>query len=60
MISKYQVFMKVVETKSITKAAEILGYTQSGVSHIIKNMEEDFDLQLFIRKKKTPPFTTIQ
>ena len=38
---KYEVFEKTVELSSLTKAAEELGLTQSGVSHIIAALEEE-------------------
>lgn len=41
---KYEVFEKTVELSSLTKAAEELGLTQSGVSHIIAALEEEFRL----------------
>ncbi len=47
--SKYQVFVKVVECQSLTRAAEELNYTQSGISHIIKNLEKDLGFPLLIR-----------
>ena len=50
-IKKYEVFAKVVELGSLTKAAEILGLTQSGVSHIISAMEGDFGFPLLRRSK---------
>ena len=40
---KYEVFEKTVELSSLTKAAEELGLTQSGVSHIIAALEEECD-----------------
>lgn len=55
--SKYQVFLKVIETKSITKAAELLGHTQSGVSHIIKSLEDSFGIQLITREKQNIELT---
>lgn len=50
-IKKYEAFVKVVELKSLTKAAEALGYTQSGVSHIINSLEEDMGFELLIRNR---------
>ena len=44
------VFLKVVETGSFKKAADILGYTQAGISYIINSMEEECGLQLFYRE----------
>lgn len=49
--SKYLIFLKVAETGSISRAAEILQYTQSGVSHIIQGLEAEFGIKLFIRKR---------
>lgn len=34
-LTKYAIFIKVVEVGNISKAAEVLNYTQSGVSHAI-------------------------
>ena len=44
------VFLKVYETGSFRKAAEILGYTQAGISYIVGAMEEETGLNLFIRE----------
>ncbi|MDD3337173.1 MAG: LysR family transcriptional regulator [Eubacteriales bacterium] len=46
---KYQVFLRVAELGSVTRAAEELGYTQSGVSHMINALEEDLALTLLRR-----------
>ena len=40
-ISKYHVFMEVVRHRSFSGAAQALGYTQSGVSHTLKRMEQE-------------------
>lgn len=50
-MDKYQAFIKVVELKSVTRAAEALGCTQSGVSHIISALEEDLGLPLLYRSR---------
>lgn len=50
-VSKYEIFIKVVELQSYTKAAEQLNYTQSGVSHAISAMEEEFGFPLLIRSR---------
>jgi DNA-binding transcriptional LysR family regulator len=50
-IEKYEIFEKVVELKSFTKAADILGYTQSGISHAINSIEKDFGFQLLERNR---------
>lgn len=50
-MDKYQAFVKVAELKSVTRAAEALGYTQSGVSHIINALEDDLHLTLLYRSR---------
>ena len=50
--SKYKVFLKVAELGNITRAAEELNYTQSGVSHAISALEEEFGFPLLIRRRK--------
>ncbi len=49
--SKYSIFLEVAKSNSISKAAETLGYTQSGISHTLKRMEEEFKLPLFYRNR---------
>ena len=44
------VFLKVTETGSFKRAADLLGYTQAGISYIIGSMEEEFGLKLFHRE----------
>ncbi|MBQ0004896.1 MAG: LysR family transcriptional regulator [Clostridiales bacterium] len=46
---KLRVFLKVAETGSFSRAAEVLGYTQAGVSYVIKSLEEELELQLVER-----------
>ncbi|MBQ6374794.1 MAG: LysR family transcriptional regulator [Clostridia bacterium] len=48
-ISKYRVLLRVVELGSLTRAAEALGYTQSGVSHIIGSLESELGFTLLYR-----------
>ncbi|WP_151733964.1 LysR family transcriptional regulator ['Paenibacillus yunnanensis' Narsing Rao et al. 2020] len=50
-ISKYEVFLKVVELGSLTKAAEVLGFTQSGISHTISALESEFGFALLVRSR---------
>lgn len=49
--SKYAAFAAAVETGSLTRAAEKLGYTQSGVSHLIRSLEDELGLSLLLRTK---------
>ncbi len=48
-LSKYEAFLKTAELKSLTKAADALGYTQSGVSHMLNALETELGLQLLQR-----------
>ena len=50
-INTYKIFLTVAETNNISYTAELLGYTQSGVSHSMKRLEKDLGLQLFIRDR---------
>ena len=50
-IGKYEVFLKAVESGSLTKTAESLGYTQPGISIMIKKLEEECGFALFHRMK---------
>lgn len=48
-IQKYEAFLKTVEYGSITKAAQALGYTQSGVSHMLNALENEWGVTLLTR-----------
>ncbi len=48
---KLEVFEKIVELSSLTKAAEELGLTQSGVSHILAGLEEELGMALLRRSR---------
>ena len=50
-ITKYSVFVKVAELGSLTRAAEVLGYTQPAVSHSISSLESRFGFPLFYRSR---------
>ena len=45
-ILQYKVFLTVTDTGSFTKAGEKLGYTQSAVSQMIRNLEKELDVSL--------------
>lgn len=48
---KYEVFEKTVDLGSLTRAAEELGLTQSGVSHIVAALEEECGFPLLKRSR---------
>ena len=50
-LSKYEVLAAVSETGSLTAAAERLGYTQSGVSRIVADLEKECGFPLLTRGK---------
>ncbi|MDF2838825.1 MAG: LysR substrate binding domain protein [Evtepia sp.] len=50
-LKKFEAFVKVVDLGSLTRAAQALGYTQSGVSHMISALEEDFGFLLLKRNR---------
>lgn len=45
-LNQLQIFLKIVETQSVTKAAEVLHLTQPAVSIQLKNFQDQFDLPL--------------
>lgn len=48
-IQKYEAFLKTIELGSITKAAEALCYSQSGISRMIQEVEKELSLPLLER-----------
>lgn len=50
-IDKLRLLADVAETKNITRSGERLGYSQSGVSHALKDMEDKLGFPLFTRTK---------
>lgn len=50
-INSYRVFLEAVRLGNLTAAAESFGYTQSGVSHIVSQLEEEFGFPLLFRGK---------
>lgn len=45
-LNQLQIFLKIVQTQSVTKAAEELHLTQPAVSIQLKNFQEHFDIPL--------------
>ncbi|KKB42871.1 LysR family transcriptional regulator [Bacillus thermotolerans] len=50
-LKKYMAYIKTVETGSLTKAAEILNYTQPSISQMISSLEEEYGFPLLVRQK---------
>ena len=51
MLSRYEIFCKVMENGSFTKTAEELGYSQSAVSQAVRTLEQETETVLIDRKK---------
>ena len=50
-LNKYALFVDVADTKNFTKSGDRMGYTQPGVSHVLKSMEAEMGFSLFMRTK---------
>ncbi len=50
-IQKYMAFLKTAELGSFTKAGQVLGYTQSGISHMMMDLEEEWGVSLLERDR---------
>lgn len=51
-LKKYELLVDVAETGNFTISGDKLGYTQSGVSHIIKGLEKEMGFPLFVRTRR--------
>lgn len=58
-MSQLEFFVKVVEERSFSKAAERVYRTQPAVSIAIRRLEEDIGAPLFERSQKTPALTDV-
>lgn len=56
-IKKIRALLAAVELGSLTSAAEELGYTQSGLTHMMNSLEEELGLNLLVRSKKGVEFS---
>lgn len=50
-MNRYIAMQKIVEVGSFTKAAEALGYTQSGISQMIASLEDELSIKLLYRSR---------
>lgn len=57
-IQKYMAFVKTVEYGSFTKAAEMLNYSQSGISRMIHDLEKEWQVVLLERGKSGVKLTS--
>lgn len=56
--SQLQTLVAVTRAKSFSKAAEVLGVTQSAISQSIKNLESKLEVKIFKRSGKTVVLTS--
>ena len=49
MIGKYKAFAAAAELKSLTRAAQRLQYTQSGISQLLRSLEDEIGFPLLVR-----------
>lgn len=49
--TKFEALLKSVELGSLTRAAEDLGYTQAGLTHMMSRLEKEIGLTLLVRSK---------
>lgn len=57
-IRKLELLSDIAETGSLTESGKLHGYTQSGVSHTIKKLEEEFGFSLLHRTNKGVSLTS--
>lgn len=50
-LKKYEAFVRTAELGSLTRAAETLGSTQSRISHILSDLEEEYGFSLMERSR---------
>jgi len=50
-ITKYEVLLRAADCGSLTRAAEEMGYTQSGISHMMKSLENEFGFPVLVRRR---------
>lgn len=57
-ISELNLFVRIVETGSITESAKQMGITTAAASYALRRLEEQLDVQLFIRTTRQLRITT--
>lgn len=57
-IQKYQALAAVADTGSFTRAAEALAYSQSGISHMVSDLERDWGVVLLERSRRGVTLTS--
>ncbi|QSO52077.1 LysR family transcriptional regulator [Alicyclobacillus curvatus] len=52
-LTQLQIFLTLIQTGSFTKAGEVLGMSQSAVSHAIASLESEFGVPLIVRERRS-------
>lgn len=58
-MNRYIALQKIIETGSFTKAAEVLGYTQSSISQMVASLESELAIKL-LKRSRTGVSLTIE
>ena len=51
-IIQYEVLLKVLESGTLTSAAEELGYSQSGLTRMLNSLEAELGFPLLVRDRR--------
>lgn len=57
-LSKFEVFVTVMESGSLTRAGEVLGLTQSAISHAIASLEREYGFSILTRGRSGVSLTS--
>ena len=50
-MGKYEPIIRIADLGNLTRAAEALGYSQSSLSYIVNNIEQELGVKLFLRDR---------
>lgn len=51
IMGKYEPIIRIADLGNLTRAAEALGYSQSSLSYIVNNIEQELGVKLFLRDR---------
>lgn len=57
-LSKFEVFVTVIESGSLTRAGELLGLTQSAISHAVASLEREYGFSILVRGRSGVSLTS--
>lgn len=56
--AQYRALVKILETGTLTQAADELGYTQSGLTKMLRSLENELGFQLLVRSRHGAKLTS--